>query len=198
LKTYIQKSYEPALEELKTILNLKKIPHVIDCFDISNFGNDFAVGACTRFIDGIPHKNGYRRFKIKKIFNQDDFSMMEEIISRRYRKNEERETETVVEIGETTTSMMTMMSEELPNLIVIDGGKGHLNVALKTLKRMGLEKLDCISLAKENEEVFVSHSNDPITIPKSKKPLKILQHIRDESHRFGLAYNRKLRKITVK
>jgi excinuclease ABC subunit C len=78
LKTYIQKSYEPALEELKTILNLKKIPHVIDCFDISNFGNDFAVGACTRFIDGIPHKNGYRRFKIKKIFNQDDFSMMEE------------------------------------------------------------------------------------------------------------------------
>jgi len=198
LKTYIQKSYEPALEELKTILNLKKIPHVIDCFDISNFGNDFAVGACTRFIDGIPHKNGYRRFKIKKIFNQDDFSMMEEIISRRYRKKEERETETVVEICETTTSMMTMMSEELPNLIVIDGGKGHLNVALKTLKIIGLEKLDCISLAKENEEVFVSHSNDPITIPKSKKPLKILQHIRDESHRFGLAYNRKLRKITVK
>jgi excinuclease ABC subunit C len=198
LKTYIQKSYEPALEELKTILNLKKIPHIIDCFDISNFGNDFAVGACTRFIDGIPHKNGYRRFKIKKIFNQDDFSMMEEIISRRYRKKEERETETVVEIGETTTSMMTMMSEELPNLIVIDGGKGHLNVALKTLKIIGLEKLDCISLAKENEEVFVSHSNDPITIPKSKKPLKILQHIRDESHRFGLAYNRKLRKITVK
>ena len=124
--------------------------------------------------------------------------MMEEIISRRYRKNEERETETVVEIGENTTPMMMMMmTEELPNLIVIDGGKGHLNVALKTLKRIGLEKLDCISLAKENEEVFVPQSNDPITIPKSKKPLKILQHIRDESHRFGLAYNRKLRKITI-
>ena len=197
LKAYIQKSYEPALEELKTILNLKKIPHVIDCFDISNFGNDFAVGACTRFIDGIPHKNGYRRFKIKKIFNQDDFSMMEEIISRRYRKNEERETETVVEIGENTAPMMMVMTEELPNLIVIDGGKGHLNVALKTLKRIGLEKLDCISLAKENEEVFYRTTNDPITIPKSKKPLKILQHIRDESHRFGLAYNRKLRKITI-
>jgi excinuclease ABC subunit C len=199
LKSYIQKSYEPALEELKTILNLKKIPHVIDCFDISNFGNDFAVGACTRFIDGIPHKNGYRRFKIKKIFNQDDFSMMDEIISRRYRENEERETETVVEVGENTTPMMMMMmmTEELPNLIVIDGGKGHLNVALKTLKRIGLEKLDCISLAKENEEVFVPQSNDPITIPKIKKSLKILQHIRDESHRFGLAYNRKLRKITI-
>ena len=70
-----------------------------------------------------------------------------------------------------------------------------MNVALKTLKKIGLEKLECVSLAKENEEVFVPHSNDPIIIPKSKKPLKILQHMRDESHRFGLAYNRKLRKI---
>ncbi len=198
LKTYIQKSYEPALEELKTILKLKKIPHVIDCFDISNFGNDFAVGACTRFIDGIPHKNGYRRFKIKKNFNQDDFSMMGEIISRRYIKNEEREIETaVVPEGKTKRTTTATTIEELPSLIVIDGGKGHLNVALKTLKKIGLEKLECVSLAKENEEIFVPHSNDPIIIPKSKKALKILQHIRDESHRFGLAYNRKLRKIMI-
>jgi excinuclease ABC subunit C len=197
LKAYVQKSYEPALEELKALLNLKKVPHVIDCFDISNFGNDFAVGACTRFIDGVPYKNGYRRFKIKKTFNQDDYSMMEEIISRRYRKNEEIEIETVVRPEEKTKRTTTMI-EELPSLLVIDGGKGHLNVALKTLKKIGLEKLECVSLAKENEEVFVPHSNDPIIIPKSKKPLKILQHMRDESHRFGLAYNRKLRKIMVK
>ena len=89
LKTYIQKSYEPALEDLKISLRLKKIPHIIDCFDISNFGNDFAVGACTRFIDGVPYKNGYRRFKIKKTFNQNDFSMMEEIIIRRYHRTNE-------------------------------------------------------------------------------------------------------------
>jgi excinuclease ABC subunit C len=200
LKAYVQKSYEPALEELKALLNLKKIPHIIDCFDISNFGNDFAVGACTRFMDGVPYKNGYRRFRIKKTLNQDDFSMMEEIISRRYRKNEEIETEKEVDDNtEKTTTATTMMIEELPNLIVIDGGKGHLNVALKTLKRMGLEKkLECVSLAKENEEIFVPSSNYPIIISKNKKSLKILQHIRDESHRFGLTYNRKLRKILVK
>ena len=89
LKTYIQKSYEPALEELKIQLKLKKIPHVIDCFDISNFGNDFAVGACTRFIDGVPYKKGYRKFKIKRNNNQNDFSMMEEIINRRYSVKEQ-------------------------------------------------------------------------------------------------------------
>ena len=78
------------------------------------------------------------------------------------------------------------LEDELPNLIVIDGGKGHLNMALKALKKIGLEKLECVSLAKENEEIFASFSNDPIIIPKNKKSLKILQHIRDESHRFGL------------
>lgn len=208
LKTYIQKSYEPALEELKTLLKLKKIPHIIDCFDISNFGNDFAVGACTRFIDGVPHKNGYRRFKIKKIFNQNDFSMMEEIIIRRYKINETQKQYTVEKakdvnytgkiVEEEDVDVETGASDELPSLIIIDGGKGHLNVALKALKKIGLEKLECVSLAKENEEIFVSFSNDPIIISKNKKSLKILQHIRDESHRFGLTYNRKLRKIMIK
>ena len=210
LKTYIQKSYEPALEELKTSLKLKKIPHIIDCFDISNFGNDFAVGACTRFIDGVPHKNGYRRFKIKKTFNQNDFSMMEEIIIRRYKINETQKqymiekakdanyTGKVVNEEVDAETGETKASDELPSLIIIDGGKGHLNVALKALKKIGLEKLECVSLAKENEEIFVSFSNDPIIISKNKKSLKILQHIRDESHRFGLTYNRKLRKIMIK
>lgn len=211
LKTYIQKSYEPALEELKTLLKLKKIPHIIDCFDISNFGNDFAVGACTRFIDGVPHKNGYRRFKIKKIFNQNDFSMMEEIIIRRYKINGTQKQCTVEKVKDANYTGKVEMeedaaagtgeteaSDELPSLIIIDGGKGHLNVALKALKKIGLEKLECVSLAKENEEIFVSFSNDPIIISKNKKSLKILQHIRDESHRFGLTYNRKLRKIMIK
>ena len=201
LKTYIQKSYEPALEELKILLNLKKIPHIIDCFDISNFGNDFAVGACTRFIDGTPYKNGYRRFKIKKIYNQNDFSMMEEIIIRRYKiKDPDNEkdgnyldTDNVIRNSKDSVEK----EDEFPNLIIIDGGKGHLNVALKALKKIKLEKLECISLAKEHEEIFIPFSNNPIIIPKTKKSLKILQHIRDESHRFGLTYNRKLRKIMI-
>jgi len=216
LKTYIQKSYEPALEELKIQLKLKKTPHVIDCFDISNFGNDYAVGACTRFIDGVPYKNGYRRFKINRTNNQNDFSMMEEIVNRRYtikgnQSHQQRKKKDRIEnldskinndftIGEEIkeNNNLEEKSKQLPDLIIIDGGKGHLNVALKTLKKMGLEKLNCISLAKENEEIYLPFAESPIALPKNKKELKILQHIRDESHRFGLDYNRKLRKITIK
>jgi excinuclease ABC subunit C len=214
LKTYIQKSYEPALEELKKELKLKKIPHVIDCFDISNFGNDYAVGACTRFIDGVPYKNGYRKFKIKRTKNQNDFSMMEEIINRRYPVKEQDsnqqindkviKNESCMEIDNDNISEREIeenreeKSKQLPDLIVIDGGKGHLNVALKTLKKIGLEKLECISLAKENEEIYLPFEETPLVLSKNKKELKILQHIRDESHRFGLDYNRRLRKITIK
>jgi excinuclease ABC subunit C len=200
LKTYIQKNYEPALEELKILLNLKKIPHIIDCFDISNFGNDFAVGACTRFIDGMPFKNGYRRFKIKKIYNQNDFSMMEEIIIRRYKikdPDNEKDGNYLDTNNVIRNSKDLVEKEEFPDLIIIDGGKGHLNVALKALKKIKLEKIECISLAKENEEIFTPFLNNSIIIPKNKKSLKILQHIRDESHRFGLTYNRKLRKIMI-
>ncbi len=196
LNTHIQKSHEPALEELKSSLKLKKIPHTIDCFDVSNFGNDFAVGACTRFIDGVPHKSKYRRFKIKKTSGQNDFSMMEEIISRRYSTDENSKIDKVTGHRDKKTSVVNN-NEDLPNLIVIDGGKGHLNVALKALKKIGLDKIECISLAKENEEIFVPFSNNPIVISKNKKALRILQHIRDESHRFGLSYNRKLRKIGI-
>ncbi|MEJ7641656.1 MAG: excinuclease ABC subunit UvrC [Candidatus Nitrosocosmicus sp.] len=195
LNTHIQKSHEPALEELKSSLKLKKIPHTIDCFDVSNFGNDFAVGACTRFIDGVPHKSKYRRFKIKKTTGQNDFSMMEEIISRRYSTDENSKMDKVM--GHRDKTSVVNNDEDLPNLIVIDGGKGHLNVALKALKKIGLDKIECISLAKENEEIFVPFSNNPIVIPKNQKSLRILQHIRDESHRFGLNYNRKLRKIGI-
>jgi excinuclease ABC subunit C len=164
----------------------------------------------------VPYKNGYRRFKIKKTFNQNDFSMMEEIIIRRYHRTNEyhqqqqqqkngmdkdttsNKNKNKIIMAEEVDSVTKELADELPNLIIIDGGKGHLNIALKALKKIGLEKLECVSLAKENEEIFISFSNDPIIIPKNKKSLKILQHIRDESHRFGLAYNRKLRKIIMK
>ncbi len=195
LNTHIQKSHEPALDDLKSSLKLKKIPHIIDCFDVSNFGDDFAVGACTRFIDGVPHKSKYRRFKIKRTSSQNDFSMMDEIISRRYSMGENSKTDKVVGNGDKTPVVND--NKDLPNLIVIDGGKGHLNVALKALKKIGLDKIECVSLAKENEEIFVPFSDNPIVIPKNKKSLRILQHIRDESHRFGLDYNRKLRKIGI-
>lgn len=183
LKTYIEKNHEPALDDLQLILGLKRLPYIIDCFDISNFGNDFAVGACTRFINGIPEKKGYRKFKIKKVFYQNDYLMMDEIIRRRYSSHKDGEFFSEVKQG-----------DRLPDLIVIDGGKGHLNTAIATLKEMGIEEIDCISLAKEKEEVYTLTSILPTQIPRNKKSLRILQHIRDESHRFGLTYNRYLRK----
>ena len=131
-----------------------------------------------QFVGGIPNKSGYRKFKIKTVTGRDDFAMISEIIKRRYYRLLEE-------------------NSELPDLVVIDGGKGQLNAAHKSLQSLGL-KLPCISLAKENEEVYILKSKNPILIPKEKSSLKILQHVRDETHRFGVAYNRTIRKNKIK
>jgi len=172
------KGGNPGLVELKEILNLPVIPNVIECFDISNHGADFAVGSMSRFVGGKPNKSGYRKFKIKTVFGRDDFAMIGEIIKRRYYRLLEE-------------------NADLPDLIVIDGGKGQLNAAIKSLESLRLN-LGCISLAKENEEVFVPKRKNPILISKDKPSLKILQHARDETHRFGVAYNRTIRKNQIK
>ena len=165
-------------ELVQCFLKLSVIPNIIECFDISNHGDDFAVGSMARFVGGTPNKSGYRKFKIKTVSGRDDFAMIGEIIKRRYYRLLEE-------------------NAELPDLIVIDGGKGQLTAALKSLESLGL-KLACISLAKENEEVFVPKSKNPIVIPKNKASLKILQYARDETHRFGVAYNRNIRKNQIK
>ena len=172
------KGANPGLVELQEILNLPSLPNIIECFDISNHGAEFAVGSMSSFIGGIPNKSGYRKFKIKTITGRDDFAMIGEIVKRRYyRLLEENST--------------------LPDLILIDGGKGQLSAALKSLESLGI-KLPCISLAKENEEVYLPKTKDPIVIPKHKESLKILQYARDETHRFGVAYNRTIRKNQIK
>ena len=172
------KGANPALLELQEILHLPTLPNTIECFDISNHGAEFAVGSMSSFVGGIPNKSGYRKFKIKTIKGRDDFAMIGEIIKRRYYRLLEE-------------------NSELPDLILIDGGKGQLNAALKSLESLGL-KLPCVSLAKENEEVYVPKTKDPIVIPKHKESLKILQFARDETHRFGVAYNRTIRKNKIK
>jgi excinuclease ABC subunit C len=173
LSTYIAKGYEPALFELKRILNLKSLPNIIDCFDISNLGLSIAVGSCVRFVNGIPEKSYYRKFKVKSIRDQNDFAMIAEIVGRRYSKEDRL---------------------NLPDLVLIDGGKGQLHAALNALSKLSI-KIPCISIAKEREEIFVQFSNSPIVLPKSNQSLKILQYLRDEAHRFGLTYNVKLRDL---
>ena len=172
------KGGDPGLIELKDILGLDVIPNIIECFDISNHGADFAVGSMSRFIGGKPNKSGYRKFKIKTVSGRDDFAMIGEIIKRRYYRLLEE-------------------NSELPDLIVIDGGKGQLSAATKSLESLGT-KIPCISLAKENEEIYLPKRKNPIIISKTKSSLKILQHARDETHRFGVAYNRTIRKNQIK
>ena len=172
------KGGDPGLIELKEILGLPVIPNIIECFDISNHGEDFAVGSMSRFVGGKPNKSGYRKFKIKTVFGRDDFAMIAEIIKRRYYR-------------------LLETNSELPDLIVIDGGKGQLNAALKSLESLGIQ-LPCISLAKENEEIYLPKRKNPIIISKEKNSLKILQYARDETHRFGVAYNRTIRKNQIK
>ena len=178
IKLIHTKGGEPGLVELKDILHLPTIPNIIECFDISNHGEDFAVGSMAQFVNGQPNKSGYRKFKIKTVSGRNDFAMIGEVIKRRYYRLLEE-------------------NSELPDLIVIDGGKGQLSSATKSLQSLGL-KLPCISLAKENEEVYTPKSRKPVVIAKSKPSLKILQHARDETHRFGVAYNRTIRKNQIK
>lgn len=168
------KNGNPVLIKLQETLGLPKIPDVIECFDISNHGIDYAVGSMSRFVDGMPNKSGYRKFRIKTVKGQDDFAMIGEVIKRRYYRLLEEK-------------------NDLPDLVLIDGGKGQLRSATESLKSLGL-RLPCVSLAKENEEVYLPDQKDPVIIPKKEESLKVLQHARDEAHRFGVLYNRNIRK----
>src|SRR3972149_79748 len=172
---YQSKGSEPALIELQEKLNLSNIPKTLECFDISNLGEQYAVGSMSLFVDGKPAKSGYRKFKIKSVQGRDDYAMIGEIIKRRY---------------------LRLRSEKMsmPDLILIDGGKGQLGAAQSALKSVGAD-IPCVSLAKENEEVYFPKVKEPLVIPKNNPALKILQHARDEAHRFGVAYNRSLRKF---
>jgi excinuclease ABC subunit C len=173
LSIYIERGYDPAVVELKNALKLTSMPEVIDCFDVSNLGISIAVGSCVRFINGKPSKNYYRRFNITTITGQNDFAMIGELVRRRY----------------------SSTSEKIPDLILIDGGRGQLGAAIMSLRSLGISDVACISLAKENEEIYMPGSKDAVALPKSNIGLKMLQHARDEAHRFGLAYNIKLRKL---
>jgi excinuclease ABC subunit C len=172
----ITKGADPALVELQETLDLPSLPRTIECFDISNHGEEYAVGSMSCLVDGKPHTSGYRKFKIKTVQGRDDFAMINEIVKRRYMRLKEEKS-------------------EMPDLILIDGGRGQLNAALDALHSVGV-KIPCVSLAKENEEVYQPKLSKPIVMPKNNHALKVLQYARDEAHRFGVAYNRAIRKFT--
>ncbi len=179
-KRQVSERTSKLVTSLKDALKLQRSPRTIVCFDISNTGETDAVGSAVFFDNAKPRKKEYRHFKIKTVTGQDDFKMMQEVISRYFRRRVEEEL-------------------PLPDLLVVDGGKGQLSAALKELRKLGLDQQPAIGLAKRLEEVFVPGVSESIVIPRSAPALMLLKQIRDEAHRFAVTYNRKVRtKRTIK
>jgi excinuclease ABC subunit C len=181
LLLYVERGYHLSLLNLRNKLQLESIPYIIDCFDVSNLGTSIAVGACVRFINGKCFKSGYRRFRIQNKGIQDDFAMIEEIVRRRYRLD---------------SKASVSKGLPLPDMILIDGGRGQLNCAVKTLRSLGLE-IPCFSLAKGNEEIYSTSRKYPLILPSNDEGLMLLRNVRDESHRFGLKYNINIRRSAI-
>ncbi|MDR1511533.1 MAG: excinuclease ABC subunit UvrC [Endomicrobium sp.] len=162
-----------SINELKNFLGLKCQPAIIEGFDNSNIHGMDAVASMVRFQNGIADKGNYRRFKIKTVHSVDDFASMKEVVFRRY-------------------SSLIRKNGKMPNLILVDGGKGQLKSALSALNKLMLH-IPVISLAKGNEEIFLQNKDEPLILNKHSESLKLLQSIRDEAHRFAVSYHRKLR-----
>jgi excinuclease ABC subunit C len=163
--------YLEAASGLANSLGLPNPPATIEAFDISTIQGTNSVGAKVRFRDGRPEKSGYRRFKIKTIRGQDDFAMMGEVVARR-----------LAHAGD----------DPLPDIILIDGGKGQLAAASDSVKRAG-QTVPVVALAKRVEELFVPGSEEPVPIPANSPAKLLLMRIRDEAHRFAVGYHRNLR-----
>jgi len=177
------------LDELRTKLRLRNAPKRIECYDISNLQGSMVVGSQVTFDEGEPDKNQYRRYRIRGFEGQDDFASLAEVLTRRIER--------------------AKRENEYPDLWVIDGGKGQLNVALQVLREYALiDQIDCVSLAKQHvlndlrqkevtkseERVFLPNRKDPIVLPRNSTALFLLVRIRDEAHRFAITYNRELRR----
>ena len=171
-----------ALKDLKEKLELGQIPRRIECFDISNIRGQEAVGAMTVFLDGFPDKSQYRKFKIKTVHKIDDYSMMAEMISRRFKH-----------LTEQPEEGKRLWANQQPDLVIIDGGKGHLHAALNQMHRDGVFGIPTVALAKKEELVFTPSRMRPIKLSRDSEALHVLQHIRDQAHRFGITYHRGLR-----
>ncbi len=196
----VQTTVKPTedLTELGKELGLAGPPRVMECFDISNVSSNHIVASMVRFTDGKPDNQNYRRYRIRTVEGQDDFASMAEVIRRRYSRilsenyaaNPDAETS-----QENLIDAQRRLAREgkakiiLPDLVIVDGGKGQLSMAVRELRALGLQGLPVIGLAKQREEVFVPGESLPILIPHDRGALKLLQRIRDEAHRFANGYN---------
>ena len=166
------------MEQMKKDLRLPQAPYHIECFDNSNIQGTHPVAACVVFKEGKPSKKDYRHYNIKTVREPDDFASMEEVVFRRYKRLQEE-------------------ALPLPQLIVIDGGKGQLSSAVKSLDLLGLRgKIAILGIAKRLEEIYFPEDSIPLYLDKKSETLKILQRARDEAHRFGISFHRNKRSQT--
>jgi excinuclease ABC subunit C len=171
-----------ALEELREVLNLESLPIRIECYDVSNTQSDSPVGSMVVFRDAVPQKAHYRKFGVRRLEGPDDFAAIAEVVSRRFAR-----------LGDVTAEEYDESFAAVPNLVVIDGGKGQLSAALAAMQAYDLPRVAVISLAKRAEEVFVPGQPLPIVLPRDSAGLQLLQRIRDEAHRFALGFHRQRR-----
>ncbi|MGH9040042.1 MAG: excinuclease ABC subunit UvrC, partial [Acidimicrobiia bacterium] len=177
-----------ALTALQDALDLPEAPLRIECYDISNLAGTEIVGSMVVLEDGLPKRSDYRRFKVRTLEGQDDFASMAEVLTRRF-TNYLREREEGVHAGKRFAYP--------PNLVLVDGGKGQLGVAVQVLEELGLEDIPVAALAKRFEEVYRPGDPEPIRIPRDSEALYLLQGVRDEAHRFAITYHRTLRGKTM-
>jgi excinuclease ABC subunit C len=172
-----------ALEELREALNLESLPIRIECFDVSNLQEASPVASMVVFRDGIPYKAHYRKFSLRSLTGQSDVAGMKEAIGRRFSR-----------LGEASEGEFDESFAALPNLVVVDGGKGQLSAALEALgEAPETERIAAVSLAKREEEVFVPGSRVPVRLDRHSPGLQLLQRLRDEAHRFAVGYHRQRR-----
>jgi excinuclease ABC subunit C len=163
----------------------------MECYDISHIQGSNSVGSMVVFEDGQPKRSQYRRFKIKTVEGVDDFESMREVLRRRFKRLATARQAASSDGGIEATADTGWAA--VPDLVLIDGGKGQLSAALEVMLELGLEDIPLASLAKENEWLFVPHTPEPIILPRNSQALYLVQRIRDEAHRFAITYHRNLR-----
>ena len=197
---YNTDAVQQAVAELQEELNLPNPPRRMECYDISNIQGTNSVGSMVTFQDGLPRPDHYRRFRIKAVEGIDDYSMMQEVLRRRFKrlaattgrgkgasdKEDERDLHHAGTGGGDSWGI-------IPDLVLIDGGKGHLSAALEVFLELGVDFIPLASLAKENEWLFAPYTPEPIVLPANSQALYLVQRIRDEAHRFAITYHRRLR-----
>ncbi len=196
---------EEDMKELGEALGLDAPPAIMECFDISNVSSNHIVASMVRFTNGKPDNKAYRRYRIKTVEGQNDFASMSEVIRRRYsRILSESDAIASRPADMTLYQWLKVLSAEgkapikVPDLVVVDGGKGQLSSALADLEAIGLGDMPLVGLAKQREEIFFPHQPEPLCLPHSTGALKLMQRIRDEAHRFANGYNELLYRKRMK